>query len=177
MILAALPGIVRELLATGRIVNPGNFGATVNFMGSQLRIVGLARWERTFEPDFYRHLYRLKKWAFNPTSSKRTPQVARVTVDLTYDRIHPELLRELKQVRGERDKPNSKLHQWLTTGPMGGHPRLKQHLEGVVALMSVASNWDQFSEWVDRRYPKYNETMRLPFPEPDNEDDAGESSD
>jgi hypothetical protein len=41
MILAALPGIVRELLATGRIVNPGNFGATVNFMGSQLRIVGL----------------------------------------------------------------------------------------------------------------------------------------
>jgi hypothetical protein len=123
----------------------------------------LARWERTFEPDFYRHLYRLKNWAFNPTSSKRTPQVARLTVDLTYDRIHPDLLRELKQVRGEGNKPSSKLHQWLTTGPTGGHPRLKQHLEGVVALMSVAGNWDQFSEWVDRRYPKYNETMRLPF--------------
>src|SRR4051812_39613073 len=42
VILAALPGIVRELLATGRIVNPGNFGATVNFMGLQLRKVGLA---------------------------------------------------------------------------------------------------------------------------------------
>ena len=27
---------------TGKIVNPGNFGATVNFLGSQLRKVGLA---------------------------------------------------------------------------------------------------------------------------------------
>ncbi len=135
----------------------------------------LARWERTFEPDFYRHLYRLKKWAFNPTSSKRTPQVARLTVDLTYDRIHPELLKELKQVRSECNKPNSKLHQWLTTGPMGGHPRLKQHLEGVVALMSVASSWEQFKEWVDRRYPKYNETMMLPFTEADEPTMNGQS--
>ena len=123
----------------------------------------LARWERTFEHDFYRHLYRLKGWAFNPVSSKRTPQVARLTVDLTYDRIHPDLLRELKQVRSGGNKPNSKLHQWLTTGPSGGHPRLKQHLEGIVALMCVANNWEQFEAWVDRRYPKYNETMRLPF--------------
>jgi hypothetical protein len=125
----------------------------------------LARWERTFEPDFYRHLYRLKKWPFNPMSSKRTPQVARLTVDLTYDRIHPDLLRELKQVRSECNKPNSKLHRWLTTGPTGGHPRLKQHLEGIIALMSVAESWEQFEAWVNRRYPKYNETMMLPFPE------------
>jgi hypothetical protein len=41
VILAALPGIVRELLATGRIVNPGNFDPPVNFIGFQLRKVGL----------------------------------------------------------------------------------------------------------------------------------------
>ncbi len=129
----------------------------------------LARWERTFEMDFYRHLYRLKGWQFNPSSSRRTPQVAKLTVDLTYDRIHPDLLKELKQMRSEGGKPNSKLHQWLTTGPTGGHPRLKQHLEGVVALMSVAKDWAQFKDWVDRRYPPYGKTMRIPFP--DFEDD------
>lgn len=125
----------------------------------------LARWEKTFEADFYRHIYRLKGWPFNPESSKRMPCVARITVDLTYDRIHPDLLRELKQMRIEGNKSNSRLHQWLTTGPNGGHPRLKQHLEGVVALMSVATSWNQFEEWMDRRYPKCNETLRLPFPE------------
>lgn len=127
----------------------------------------LARWERTFELDFYRHIYRLKRWDFDPDSSKRTPYVAHITVDLTYDRIHPDLLRELKLMRIEGNKPNSKLHQWLATGPNGGHPRLKQHLEGVVALMSVATSWNQFKEWVDRRYPKYNETPWLPFSEND----------
>lgn len=125
----------------------------------------LARWERTFEADFYKHLYRLKRWQYNPNSSKRTPQVGKLTVDLTYRRIHPDLLAELKQVREHGQRPNSKLHQWLTTGPNGGHPRLKQHLEGVVALMSVASTWEQFKDWVDRRYPKYNETRCLPFPD------------
>jgi hypothetical protein len=41
VILAALPGIVRELLVTGKLVKPGNFSATVNFLGSRIRKVGL----------------------------------------------------------------------------------------------------------------------------------------
>jgi hypothetical protein len=52
---------------------------------------------------------------------------------------------------------------------------VKQHLEGVVALMSVATSWEQFKEWVDRRYPKYNETMRLPFRDDDDAADDGQS--
>ena len=41
MILAALPGMVRELLVTGKIVNPGNFDAIVNLLGFRIRKVGL----------------------------------------------------------------------------------------------------------------------------------------
>lgn len=133
----------------------------------------LARWERAFEADFYKHIYRLKGWAYDPTSTKRTHQIARITVDLTYDRIHPDLLKELKHVREEKGKTSQKLHQWLTTVPNGGHPRLKQHAEGVTALLSVAPSWGQFSEWVDVRYPKLNQTMRIPFPtDPEDEPPA-----
>src|SRR5436305_1774326 len=41
VILAALPGIVSELLEDGKLVKPGNFTATVNFLGSRIRKVGL----------------------------------------------------------------------------------------------------------------------------------------
>src|SRR3954452_11154308 len=41
VVLAALPGMVKQLLVTGKIVNPGNSGATVNFLGFQLRKAGL----------------------------------------------------------------------------------------------------------------------------------------
>src|SRR4051794_3409975 len=40
--LAALPGMVRELPAIGKIVHPGNFEGFVNSLGSQIRKVGLA---------------------------------------------------------------------------------------------------------------------------------------
>ena len=130
----------------------------------------LARWERAFEADFYKHIYRLKGWKMDPNTSKRTHQVARLTVDLVYDRIHPDLLKELKHTREEKGKPTQKLHQWLTTFPGGGHPRLKQHNEGITALLSVAKTWGQFYEWMESRYPKLNQTMRIPFLD-DPEDD------
>src|SRR4051812_34429263 len=41
MTLAALPGMGRELLASGKLAKPGNLSATVNFMGYRLRKVGL----------------------------------------------------------------------------------------------------------------------------------------
>jgi hypothetical protein len=130
----------------------------------------LARYSRVFEQDFYEHIHRLKGWKYNPDSTKRSHAIARLTVDLTYDRIHPDLLKELKQVRKEKGKSFQKLHQWLTADPTGGHPRLKQHAEGVTALLSVAKNWLQFQDWIDRRYPKVNETRLLPFPEPEDEE-------
>jgi hypothetical protein len=41
VILAALPGIGKALLVTGKLANPGNNSVTVNFLGSELRIAGL----------------------------------------------------------------------------------------------------------------------------------------
>jgi hypothetical protein len=43
MVLAALPGIVRVLLATGKLVKPGNSRVTINFLGSRIRKVGLEK--------------------------------------------------------------------------------------------------------------------------------------
>src|SRR5512133_2511628 len=41
VILAAVPGMVKALLVTGKLAKPGNFSVMVNFLGSQLRFVGL----------------------------------------------------------------------------------------------------------------------------------------
>ena len=54
-------------------------------------------------------------------------------------------------------------HQWLTGNI--GHPELKKHLEGVMALQRAAANWDQFTLSVQRAYPKLNEQIPLAFPE------------
>jgi hypothetical protein len=122
---------------------------------------------KTFDDEFYRHLFRLKGWNYDPKSTKRPVCVARLTVDLTYDRIHPDLLKQLKEVREEGKKPGSKLHQWLTTGPTGGHPRLKQHLEGVIVAMKLSNNWKEFYDRLNVLYPAFNKTMSIPFTDQD----------
>ena len=55
----------------------------------------------------------------------------------------------------------NKHHQWFTSD--FGHPKLREHLAGVIALMRVAPSWDWFTRNIARAYPKVNEQIPLPF--------------
>jgi len=43
VILAALPGMMRAILISVNLANPGNFSVTVNFLAAHLRFVGLGK--------------------------------------------------------------------------------------------------------------------------------------
>lgn len=62
------------------------------------------------------------------------------TKDVLYKRLVPELLAELERrnPRTVKGYQAHKHHQWLTEEI--GHPKLRDHLIGVVALMKAASN-------------------------------------
>ena len=44
-----------------------------------------------------------------------------------------------------------------------GHPKLKEHLAAVAALMRAAPNWESFKRSLNRALPKLNETIELPL--------------
>ena len=56
-------------------------------------------------------------------------------------------------------------HQRLTREH--GHPKLLQHLAGVMALMRVASGWDVFRRSMDRAYSRFGKTIPLNLSEPE----------
>ena len=120
----------------------------------------LQPWTKTFPYEFYQLLYRLRGWS-GPDGHKRTHQVAHDTNDLVYDRLAPGVLDELKKKNpaitpGRRKKRH---HQWFT--PEFGHPKLKEHLVGVMALMRAAPNWTVFKRNLQRAYPKDGITIPL----------------
>ena len=43
------------------------------------------------------------------------------------------------------------------------HPKLKEHLAAVIALMKAAPNWTRFQGSLNRVFQKLNETIPLPF--------------
>lgn len=124
----------------------------------------LRKWAKTFPDDFYKELFRLRGWQFTPFSVKRPAVVGRLTNDLVYQRIAPGILEELRRKNPADDKGRRKHKhfQWLTEHV--GHPRLREHLWAVIALMRASNNWTQFYRSLQRALPKYGDTMELPLP-------------
>ena len=131
----------------------------------------LAKWAKRFPDEFYEQMFRLRGWIYNPDSSKRPMAMAKMTIDLVFDRIGPGLTKELKEREMERRRTEGNgrrhLHRWLT--PEIGHPALAHHLSGLTFLGKSFEDgqWEAFHRAVDRVAPKYNRTLLLPFPDQD----------
>jgi hypothetical protein len=121
----------------------------------------LQPWTKTFPMEFYQNIFRLRGWPFNPNSVRRPQVIAAYTRNCVYRRLAPgvyeELLAKNPVIDGRR---KHKLFQWLT-GEVG-HPKLRSHLDGVIALMRVSDSWGQFMQFLNRAYPRY-EKMELGF--------------
>ncbi len=119
----------------------------------------LGRWAKVFPDEFYEQMFTLKGWQYDPKSVKRPSVIGRYTLDLVYKRLAPGVLQELKRKEPEK---KHKYHQWLTEDI--GHPKLREHLASVIALMRASSTWDRFYGSMQRALPQYNETIEM-FPE------------
>lgn len=130
----------------------------------------LQPWVRTFPPDFYRELFRLRGLPYPTSTVKRPRYFGHITNDIVYRRLAPGVLDELKrvQIKDDEGRPKHKLFQRLTTNP--GYPKLREHLGSVVTLMKLSTDWNDFRDKVERIHPRFGETMVLPF---DEEDDSG----
>ncbi len=130
----------------------------------------LHRWQKTFPDEYYREMYRLRNWEYLRLTKARPGVVGRITNDIVYARLAPAVLGELRR-RNPTTNPGrrkAKHHQYLTQE--FGHPRLREHLASVVALMRASSNWRDFKRMLDRALPKFGDTYELPL-------DSSESGD
>jgi hypothetical protein len=127
----------------------------------------LGKWAKTFPDEFYREMFRLRNWQYSPFSVKRPKVLGHITNDVVYARLAPGVLEELKRKEPTDDKGRRKhkLFQWLTEDV--GHPRLREYLIGVIALMHASQKWDEFHRLLGRAYPRVNTNYEMPL-------DAGE---
>jgi hypothetical protein len=89
--------------------------------------------------------------------------VAGWTNNFVYDRLAPSLTQELRDLNPTNTKGErlSKHHQWFN--PEYGHPLLKEHISGVIALMRASGTWEGFKRSLDRAYPRYGDTIEMPL--------------
>lgn len=123
----------------------------------------LRKWVKTFPTEFYKEMFRLRGWDFQPANMKRPSVVGHMTNDVVYARLAPFVLEELKRVtpRNEKGRLKHHLHRRLTEDV--GHPKLREHLASVIVLMRVSKTWPDFVSKLDVALPKFGDTYRMPF--------------
>ena len=117
----------------------------------------LQPWTRAFPLEFYKHIFRLRGWPFDPETMQSPRVLGKYTNNIVYARLAPGVLDELRRktpvVDGRR---KNKFYKWLT-GDVG-HPKLLAHLEGVKIIQRDSETWDQFMEKLNRHYPMITTT-------------------
>jgi hypothetical protein len=126
----------------------------------------LKKWVSTFPLDYYRQIYRLRHWPFPDVSqdqTKRSPYLGKITNDIVYERLAPGLKEELHRLtpRDSKGRLKYKLHRRLTED--FGHPKLREHLAMLVALMRASDTWDQFTAMLERALPRPGDSLHLAF--------------
>jgi hypothetical protein len=121
------------------------------FISNELR-----KWVKTFPDEFYFQVCRLKNWRISEIPSHRTLAFGKITNDLVYERLAPNLLQRLKRItpKNEKGRPKHKYFQRLTEDV--GDPRLREHLASEITLMRVFDDgcWDDFYKAANRALPK-----------------------
>lgn len=123
----------------------------------------LQPWVKTFPADYYEQLFRLYSIPFPPEKPQWRPQFfGKITNDVVYDRLAPDLLPELKKAASKAEK-KVRLHQWLTNDR--GHPKLREHLASIVTLLKISTTPEQFKQLVDQVHPRFGDTYSFDFKE------------
>ena len=131
----------------------------------------LQPWVRTFPPEFYEQLFRLRGLDYKTDTPRRPQYFGSLTNDIVYRRLAPGVLDELKRVttKGASGRPKHKLFQKLTQNV--GYPKLREHLGSIVTLMKLSNDYEDFKIKLDQIHPPYGKTLQLPF-DPSEADDG-----
>lgn len=113
----------------------------------------LRPWHKTFPDSYYRHIYRLKGWAYDASDTRRPPLVGKYTRNIVYRRLLPELCDELeiRNPADENGRRSLKHHQLLTEKI--GLPALQGHIFKVEFVAERHRLWDPFKREVEQRWP------------------------
>ena len=117
----------------------------------------LQKWLPTFDLEYYELICDLRNESVDRVKA-RPPYFGKLTNNLVYQRLAPGVLDKLRELNPvtETGRRKNKHHQHLT--PDLGHPKLREHLAGVVTAMKMAKNlgmsWGDFVKMLDKTHPK-----------------------
>lgn len=115
----------------------------------------LRPWIKTFPDQFYEELFRLRGLSFPRDSVRRPQYFGHLTNDIVYGRLAPAVLDELRTSTPKTDKGRRQHHFHRKLTDDIGHPKLREHMAAVIAVMQLSPDYDAFIANLDRVRPSF----------------------
>lgn len=105
----------------------------------------LLSWAKRFPDEFYKQMFRLKKWDYHGT--KKSPLAGKITNEYVYQYLPDGVLNELRRknpVSTQTRRRKNRHHQFLTEET--GIKHLDHQLQQTLALMKASDDWNEFDK-------------------------------
>ena len=124
---------------------------------------------QTFPDEFYEQLFRLRGLNFPKDSVQRPRYFGHLTNDIVYSRLAPGVLDKLRELTPKREDGRRKHTFTRRLTDEIGIQKLREHLSSVVTIMKLSDDYDaDFMDKLDRIHPRWDKTLKLPFPDDGN---------
>lgn len=113
----------------------------VKFIGEDL-----LKWQKRFPNQFYKEMFRLHKWDYNPDSTKRPGYAGAFTMKYVYD-LFPKKVMEIIKRENPKTISNNHLyrhHQFLSVDI--GIPELDRHISKLLGVMALSDDIEDFEK-------------------------------
>ncbi|BCH11915.1 hypothetical protein MesoLj131c_61730 [Mesorhizobium sp. 131-3-5] len=121
----------------------------------------LLKWAKRFPDSFYREMFRLHGWDYDPESVSRPGVVGKFTNTYIYERLPPGVLKELHTInpKDEHGRRRNRHHQFLTEDV--GNPHLERQISATTVLMRASDDWPSFKRLFAKAFPQSGDQIEL----------------
>lgn len=130
------------------------------------------KWAKMFPDEYYRQLFRLRKWNYSPLDTKRPQVVGKYTNQLVYEKLPPAVLEELRKLNPVKNKSTHRRgaahFQFLSSDI--GQPDLRNHLLQLITVMRISSDWPTFISNFKKAFPTPGDQLELEFDDVEEKD-------
>lgn len=117
-------------------------------------------WVRTFDNDFYKEMFRIHGYKYDPTSVKRPMIFAKRTEDI-YNRLAPGVRERLQELvrRNVSGRALEKLFQHLSKED--GYEELTDLIKTAKICMRLSHDYKDYERKLDKLHPRFTDTLPL----------------
>ncbi|MFB9862618.1 P63C domain-containing protein [Rufibacter immobilis] len=110
-------------------------------------------WQKTFHDNFYKEIFRLKKWDFTVNGIKNRPGVVGTYTKQFIYNLLPKGVVDAIKIKTPKSKGGHYLYRWhQSLTPDVGKEHLRNQIIAVTTLMNISRSWEEFKRFFERKY-------------------------